>query len=71
MISFPLRGAGVPVTRRRAGIALFMAGVALLVAGPWLATDSWVLAACLGGGIVLFALADLVAPFPGAGRRRR
>ena len=44
--------------------ALFVAGVVALVAGPWLASQWWVLASCLIGGIVLFALAELIAPFP-------
>ena len=51
--------------------ALFVAGVVALVAGSWLASEWWVLASCLIGGIVLFALAELVAPFPDLSKRHR
>jgi hypothetical protein len=50
--------------RRKIGTALFAAGVALLIAGPWLARSPVALASCLAGGIVLFALADVIAPLP-------
>jgi hypothetical protein len=50
--------------RRTTGNVLFLAGVAAIVAGSWLASRWWLLAACLIGGIVLFALAELIAPFP-------
>ena len=50
--------------RLAVGNALFIAGVALLVSGSWLASEWWLLASCLIGGIILFALAELIAPFP-------
>jgi hypothetical protein len=50
--------------RRAVGNVLFIAGVAVLVSGSWLASESWLLASCLIGGIILFALAELIAPFP-------
>ena len=52
------------MTRRTIGIALFAGGVVLLVAGGWVASESSLFPWCLGGGIALFALADLIAPFP-------
>lgn len=55
------------LTRRGIGIALFAGGVVLLVAGGWVASQSSLFAWCLGGGIGLFALADLIAPFPDDG----
>ena len=57
--------------RRATGNALFIAGVAVLVAGSWLASAWWLLATCLIGGIVLFALAELIAPFPDESKRHR
>ncbi len=59
------------VIRRTAGNALFIAGVAVLVAGSWLASAWWLLATCLVGGVVLFALAELIAPFPDRLKGRR
>ena len=59
------------VIRLAVANALFMAGVVALVAGSWLASEWWVLASCLMGGIVLFALAELVAPFPDPSKRHR
>jgi hypothetical protein len=50
--------------RRAVGNALFVGGGAMIVAGSWLASEWWVLASCLMGGIILFALAELIAPFP-------
>jgi hypothetical protein len=52
------------VIRRAAGNALFVAGAVAIVGGSWLASEWWLLASCLMGGIILFALAELVAPFP-------
>ena len=56
-----------PGDRRRslrlaAGNALFGGALAAIVTGSWLATDSRMLTLGIVGGIVLFALADLVAP---------
>jgi hypothetical protein len=59
------------VIRRATGNALFVAGVAVLVAGSWLASAWWLLATCLIGGVVLFALAELIAPFPDRPKGRR
>ena len=53
------------------GQAIFAAGVLVLAAGPWLAREADALAACLIGGIVCFALADLVLPFPERGDPKR
>ncbi|MGZ5583817.1 MAG: hypothetical protein ACXWF2_12010 [Usitatibacter sp.] len=60
-------------TRARLVVAnvLFDLGVVVLVAGSWLASAWWLLASCLIGGIVLFALAELIAPFPGPVKRHR
>jgi hypothetical protein len=51
-------------TRRTIGNILFAVGAALLIAGPWFAKETLLLASCLAGGIVLFALAEAIAPFP-------
>lgn len=51
------------VIRLAVGNALFIGGAAMIVAGSWLASEWWQLASCLIGGIVLFALAELIAPF--------
>ena len=48
--------------RLAAGNALFGGALAAIVAGSWLASDSRMLTLGIVGGIVLFALADLVAP---------
>jgi hypothetical protein len=48
--------------RLAAGNALFGGALAAIVTGAWLATDSRMLTLGIVGGIVLFALADLVAP---------
>lgn len=57
--------------RLAVGNALFLGGGAVIVAGAWLASEWWLLASCLIGGIMLFALADLIAPFPDRSRRYR
>lgn len=59
------------VIRLAVGNALFIGGVAALVGGSWLASEWWWLASCLIGGIILFALADLIAPFPDPLKRSR
>ena len=48
--------------RLAAGNALFGGGLAAIVFGAWLAIDAKMLTLGIVGGIVLFALADLVAP---------
>jgi hypothetical protein len=48
--------------RLAAGNALFGGGLAAIVFGAWLAIDARMLTLGIIGGIVLFALADLVAP---------
>ena len=52
------------VIRLAVAKALFFLGGVAIVAGSWLALESWQLASGLIGGIILFALADLVAPIP-------
>lgn len=64
----PVGSENVAAIRRAVGNALFIAGVVALVAGSWLASEWWVLASCLIGGVALFALAELIAPFPGEAR---
>lgn len=59
------------VIRLAVGNALFIGGVAAIVAGSWLASEWWSLASCLMGGIMLFALAELIAPFPDPLKRYR
>jgi hypothetical protein len=53
------------------GQAAFAAGVVALAAGPWLARDATTLASCLIGGIICFAIADLILPFPERGDPKR
>ena len=48
--------------RLAAGNALFAGALAAIVFGAWLAVDARMLTLGIVGGIVLFALADLVAP---------
>jgi len=50
---------------------LFVAGVVSLVGGSWLAVEWWQLASALIGGIVLFVVAELIAPFPDPSVHRR
>ncbi len=61
-----------PVThaiRVGAGNVLFVAALVAIVAGAWHYVDGQFLFRGIIGGIVLFALADLVAPLP-QGRKR-
>jgi hypothetical protein len=48
--------------RLAAGNALFGGALIAIVLGAWLAVDSKMLTLGIVGGIVLFALADFVAP---------
>jgi len=57
--------------RRAIGNALFMVGVVVLISGSWLASEAWLLASCLVGPVILFALAELIAPFSSEPRRSR
>jgi VIT1/CCC1 family predicted Fe2+/Mn2+ transporter len=53
------------------GNALFIGGAAVIVAGSWLASEWRMLASCLIGGVMAFALAELIAPLPDGSKRRR
>lgn len=48
--------------RLAAGNALFAGALAAIVTGAWLAVDPRMLSFGIIGGLVMFALADLVAP---------
>ena len=48
--------------RLAAGNAFFGGGLTAIVAGAWLAVDPRMLTLGIIGGIVMFAIADLVAP---------
>lgn len=48
--------------RLAAGNALFAGGLAAIVTGAWLAVDPRMLSFGIIGGLVMFALADLIAP---------
>jgi hypothetical protein len=58
------------VIRLAVAKALFFLGGVAIVAGSWAAFESWQFASGLIGGIILFALADLVAPIPDEHHRR-